>query len=211
MNYTNYLIYAENCKRSIKDIFDDGISYITEYLKNALVERGLDGAVRKGNERNTGVLVVEDGVIKFVKKKRQRSSSKLTSSNSCVSETYQIYYNGADWLRYEHQMSPDEIIDKLVNVYHFKSADIKPADRLGITTEQLQRVKAYCDGLNMDEADALHCVAGFEHNGQTIVNIFKSPSCRFDYDIDKAIEVYGLKNVKDFCERVLEGEGRTWM
>lgn len=117
------LASAVRCKKEIKDTFDEGIGYITDYLKNALAERGLDGAVRKGNERTVGTLEVENGCIKFVKKKRQRTSSKLSSSNSCVSTTYQIYYEGADWLRYEHQTHPDEIIDRLVNVYHFKKAD----------------------------------------------------------------------------------------
>ena len=188
---------ACRCKQIIRDAFDEGIGYITAYLKNSLAEHGLDGAVRKGNEKTTGVLVVENGVIKFVKKKKQRSSS-------CAGETYQIFYNGADWLRYEHQTSPDEIIDKLLNVYHFRSAEIVPASRLNITPEQLGRVQVYCNSLNMDEADALNSIAGFEYDGQMIVNIFKSPCCESDYDIDKAIEVYGLEKVRDFCENVLK-------
>lgn len=193
---------ACRCKQIIRDAFDEGIGYITAYLKNALAEHGLDGTVYKGNEKTAGVLVVENGAIKFVKKKKQRSSS---------SETYQIFYNGADWLRYNRQVSPDEIIDKLVNVYHFRSAEVALTGRLNITSEQLGKVQAYCDSLNMDEANALNSIAGFEHNGQEIVNIFKSPCCESDYDIGKAIEVYGLKKVKDFCKRVLEGEGITWM
>ena len=122
-NNMDCLLNAVRCKKEIRDTFDEGIRYITDYLKNALAERGLDGTVRKGNERTVGTLEVENGCIKFVKKKRQRTSSKLSSSNSCVSMTYQIYYEGADWLRYEHQTHPDEIVDRLVNVYHFKKAD----------------------------------------------------------------------------------------
>ena len=191
MENINNLENACRCKQEIKDTFDEGIGYITTYLKNALREHGLDGAVRKGNERNTGVLEVEGGSVAFVKKTKNGTSR-------------QYFYTGADWLRFEHQMSPDEIIDKLINVYHFKSADITPAQRLGITPEQLTRVKAYCDSLDISKADELNCLAEFEHNGQSIVNIFLSPCSRFEYDIDKAIEVYGLKNVKGFCELALE-------
>lgn len=74
---------------------------------------------------------------------------------------------------------------------------------LGITPEQLAKIKAYCDDVDVDDEDNI----GFEYKGQFIVNIFIDTSARFPYDLDDAISTYGENNVRDFCKRVLRRIG----
>lgn len=75
---------------------------------------------------------------------------------------------------------------------------------LGITPEQLEKVKAYCDTVDVDDE---YNTLGFEYKGQFIVNIFTDPTGRFDYDLYTAISTYGENNVRDFCKRVLRRIG----
>ena len=70
---------------------------------------------------------------------------------------------------------------------------------LGITPEQLAKIKAYCDDVDVDDEDNI----GFEYKGQFIVNIFMDASALFAYDLYDAISTYGENNIRDFCKRVL--------
>lgn len=114
---------ANIARKAMQESFQKAIGCINTYLISKLKELGLDGEVRRGKERKTGTLLVENGSICYVQKVRQRNSSKLVSSQKCTSETRAYYYNGAYWLQYKDQPSPDEAIEKLVNVYHFRKAD----------------------------------------------------------------------------------------
>ena len=70
---------------------------------------------------------------------------------------------------------------------------------LGITPEQLAKIKEYCYDVDVDDEDNI----GFEYEGQFIVDIFTDPSTLFDFDLQDAISYYGENNVRDFCKRVL--------
>ncbi len=82
---------------------------------------------------------------------------------------------------------------------------LKKLEKLGIAPEQLSEIITYCNGV--DSADEENTL-GFEYKGQFITNIFASPCMRYQYDISKAMEVYGEPAVRDFCKRVLRKIGR---
>lgn len=82
---------------------------------------------------------------------------------------------------------------------YIRANDGNALSKLGITQQDWEIIKEWCDNYDPDSS-----VYFESENGQGITNPFLDESGRFDLTIDEAIATYGLDNVKNFCEQVLD-------
>ena len=78
--------------------------------------------------------------------------------------------------------------------------------KLGVTADQLERIKDYAFSIDADDA-----VVGFDWDeaGQWIHNMFVEPSGRWEFKtIKDAVDYYGFANCRKFCQDVLKEIGR---
>lgn len=83
---------------------------------------------------------------------------------------------------------------------YIRSSEDSTLRQLGITKEQLAEVQDYCDNWDGNQE------VGFESpqwDNLWICDIFKDEDGYPAYDINQAVEVYGLENVRNFCKQAL--------
>ena len=89
-----------------------------------------------------------------------------------------------------------------MKLYIKSSNEGNALSKLGITQEEFDIVKKWCDNYDPDSS------VGFEAGeyGLWVTNPFLDETGRFDLTIDEAIKTYGLENVKKFCQQVLDSQ-----
>ena len=86
---------------------EETLVQLTLYFKEALRVNHLDNEVQRGNERSTGVLEVEKGMVTFVKKSK-------------YGHNRETLYNGNNWIHYAGYGTPDAFMKQLLD--NFKPA-----------------------------------------------------------------------------------------
>jgi hypothetical protein len=69
--------------------------------------------------------------------------------------------------------------------------------KLGLSADEYALVKDWCDNTDADSE------IGFEYQGQYITNPLLDTSARFEHTLADAVDMYGLDNIRYFCDRVL--------
>ena len=89
-----------------------------------------------------------------------------------------------------------------MKLYIKSSNEGNALSKLGITQEEFDIVKKWCDNYDPDST------VGFtdEEEGIWITNPLMSVNGTYDLTIDEAIKTYGLENVKKFCQQVLDSQ-----
>ncbi len=87
-----------------------------------------------------------------------------------------------------------------MKLYIKSSNDGNALSKLGITQQDWEIIKEWCDNYDPDSS------VGFtdEEEGIWITNPLMNVNGTYDLTIDEAIKTYGLENVKKFCQQVLD-------
>lgn len=70
--------------------------------------------------------------------------------------------------------------------------------KLGISADDYKLIKNWCDTADADSD------VGFDYEGVYITNPLMNPTATYDISLSEAVSTYGLDNIKDFCNQVLE-------
>lgn len=172
-----------------------GYEDIYKYCHAVLTERS-KLVIAEWKDDRERYIIMQDGANDF-------SVGYFNSDCSVRGTMLDIITDLADGIRVEDITEPDaHCAEKLLHRLNIPRNPTDLLGKLGITLDELHLINMWGDSVETDRED----VPGFVYKKeeQWITNIFTDNSGRFPLSIEEAVQLYGMENVRQYCQDVLD-------